>query len=820
MISLLWVCLPAHAAPPLTSEQLQILEQLPPEQREKLLRAIQGNAAPEQETPPPEAAQPQPREPTSPSKIEAETGTAAETKESLHTSSGAEGAGKQNLRQPLRQFGYELFAGVPSTFAPATDIPIPADYVIGPGDTVQVQLFGKENIEHRLSVTREGMLLFPGIGPIQVAGLKFSRLQDLIAMRVQKQFIGVKASVTLGTLRSIRVFVLGDVERPGSYTVSALSTLTNALFVSGGVKKIGSLRNIQLKREGQIISQMDLYNLLLRGDTSGDVRLLPGDVIFVPPLGKTAGIAGEIRRPAIYELKDERAVQDLIAMAGGLLSDAYPQGAQIERIQENRERTVLDTDLSKPEGLHTVLSDGDVVKIYSILDKVERVVFLSGHVQRPGSYQWVPGMRLTDLIPSMLDLLPDVDSRYLLITRENLADRTIELLSADLAAALKEPESDADPELRPRDTVTVFSIQGGRETVIGPLLDRARAQSAYDRPAREVVVSGMVHHPGRYPLVPNMKVSGLLSAAGGLTDSAYTLEARLTRFTTVAGGERRQELLSVDLAGVLREDRGKDLLVAPYDQLVVSRIPKWDMAGTVKIRGEVRFPGEYPIVRGEKLSELLKRAGGLTDEAFPKGAVFLRESVRVREQAHLDRLADQLERDLAVASTQSQDLGKTAVAIAEGRILLQRLRAAKAVGRVAIDLDSLTSGRGDYDVSLQDGDQLHIPQKPDEVTVVGEVYYPTSHLFNKKLGRNDFVRLSGGVSERGNSRAVYVVHADGSVSAPSGWFHRSDRVGPGDTVVVPLKVERISTLKLVTDVTQVLYQLAVSAAALKVLGVF
>ena len=252
--------------------------------------------------------------------------------------------------EALRPFGYDLFAGVPSTFAPVSDIPLPSEYVVGPGDRFEVQLIGNTKSRQSLVVNRDGRIMFPELGPIAVAGLKFDAAKARIEARVSEQMIGTQAIVSMSDLRSIRIFVLGEAERPGSYTVSGLATITNALFASGGVKKIGSLRNIQLKRGGALVTRLDLYDLLLNGDTSNDVRLLPGDVIFIPPVGDTAGVAGAIRRPAIYELRGESKASDLLYLGGGLMPDADPKLATIERIDESRERVVLDVDLSSAHG--------------------------------------------------------------------------------------------------------------------------------------------------------------------------------------------------------------------------------------------------------------------------------------------------------------------------------------------------------------------------------------------------------------------------------------------------------------------------------------
>ncbi len=259
----------------------------------------------------------------------------------------------------LKPFGYDLFTRVPTTFAPATDIPVPAEYVVGPGDTFEVLLVGERGGRYTLTVGRDGTVDFPQLGPIAVAGLRFASAKDLLEQRVAEQMIGMRASVSMGALRSIQVFVLGEAEQPGSYTVSGLSTITNALFASGGVKPIGSLRNIQLKRNGQVVRTLDLYDLLLNGDTSGDVRLLPGDVIFIPPVGTTVAVEGEIQRPAIYEVKPGAVASEILYLSGGLTPTADPRSATLERIDERRNRTVVDVDLTTPQGRGVRLQTGD-----------------------------------------------------------------------------------------------------------------------------------------------------------------------------------------------------------------------------------------------------------------------------------------------------------------------------------------------------------------------------------------------------------------------------------------------------------------------------
>ncbi|MDP2761955.1 MAG: polysaccharide biosynthesis/export family protein, partial [Sideroxyarcus sp.] len=294
----------------------------------------------------------------------------------------------------LQQYGYELFASDPNTFAPVTNIPVPPEYIIGPGDEIKVQLFGKDNKELLLTVDREGAVSFPQIGPISVAGLDFAQSKALLAEQIKQKMIGVSASITMGQLRTIRIFALGDVYRPGSYTVSGLATLSSALFASGGVKKIGSLRSIELKRNGRKVATIDLYDFLLRGDTSKDVRLLPGDVVFVPPIGDTVSIAGEVVRPAIYELKKENTVAEVLKLAGGLMPKAYLEKALIERIAARGEQKIVNLSLLG-DGANERTRNGDVIKVFSGTEFEKNQILTIGNLKRPGKYAWEEGMRVS-----------------------------------------------------------------------------------------------------------------------------------------------------------------------------------------------------------------------------------------------------------------------------------------------------------------------------------------------------------------------------------------------------------------------------------------
>ena len=722
--------------------------------------------------------------------------------------------------QALQPFGYDLFAGMPSTFAPATDVPVPSEYIVGPGDTLQVQLIGNTKGRYALVVGRDGRINFPELGPIPVAGQRFEEVRQELESRVREQMIDTQVSVSMGELRSIRIFVLGDAETPGSYTVSGLSTITNALFFSGGVKKIGSLRNIQLKRAGRTVTTLDLYDLLLTGDTSGDARLLPGDVIFVPPIGATVGLAGEVRRPAIYELKNETSASQLLQLGGGMLPDADPTIATLERVNSQRHRVTVDVNLAEAGGRNLPLQAGDTLRVPTIRPILEDSVVISGHVHRPGEYQFTPGMRLTDIISSLDELESNADQRYILVRRELPSDRRMRVFSADLESALARPESAANFELAARDQIFVFDRESGRDRIIEPLMRELQMQSRIDEPTQEVSIAGKIKIPGKYPLEPGMRVSDLLRAGGSLDEAAYGGQAELTRYQVSSSGARQAELIEIDLRKALDGDPSADLALRPFDYLVIKEVPLWAAQEEVEIRGEVRFPGRYPIHRGETLRSVMARAGGLTDLAFVDGAIFTREELKERERKQLATLATRMESDLAQASLMSaQEAGRDAgQALAVGQSLLATLRDAKPVGRLVIDLDRATAATvgSEQDIVLKDGDRLLVPRVVQEVTVIGEVQSATSHLFRKDLARDDYISMSGGLTPRADEEHVYVVRADGSVVTRSGgaWFNSGGvNIKSGDTIVAPLDTERMRPLPFWIAVTTIIYNLSIAAAA-------
>jgi protein involved in polysaccharide export with SLBB domain len=736
----------------------------------------------------------------------------------------------------LKPFGYDLFDHSLSTFAPVTNIPVPADYTVGAGDELEVQLYGNQNRSYRLTVDRDGRVVFPELGPIGVAGQRFATVKDELEQRVARQMIGVKASVSMADTRAIRVFVLGEAQVPGSYTISGLGTMLSALYAAGGIKPIGSLRDIQLKRQGAIVRHLDLYDLLIRGDTAGDAKLLPGDVVFVPPLGETASADGEVRRPAIYEIHPGATVEDLVQLAGGLTPDADVRGAMLNRIDDNGSRRVVAVDLNSRQAAGRPLSNGDLLRVSRLRPTLDSAVHLQGYVFTAGAVAFQPGMRLLDVLPSVDALRPDADLHYVLIRREVPPDRHIEVVSADLAAAVARPGSTANLPLTARDEITVFDLQSGRDRIIRPLMDELRMQSSISAPAQVVRVDGRVRVPGQYPLEQGMRVTDLIRAGGSLSDSAFGGEAELARYAIVNGESRQTELIRIDLAAVLRGDPKANIPLQAFDSLSIKEISLWGEQEQVVLDGQVKFPGTYSIKHGETLKSVLQRAGGLTQYAFPEGSVFTRVELQQREQDQLNFLGQRMQTDIATMALQvtagaqlsqgsSNGSSGAAGALAIGQTLLGQLRNTPAVGRLVIDLPRLMEepvGSED-DVMMRNGDHLIVPRYQQEVTVIGEVQSVTSHLYRANLTRSDYIALSGGMTSHADSGRIYVVRANGSVVAHSGHFFQVNteamKIHPGDTIVVPLATDQLPPLPMWEAVTTIMYNLAVSVAAVHSLSI-
>jgi len=844
---------------------------------------------------------------------------------------------QQTIQSNLEQFGYELFSQVPSTYVPVTNIPVPSDYILGPGDTLIVQLFGKTNVEYKLVVNREGQVLLPELGPVQISGLTFDEVKGNLKSRFELQVFGTKAAITMGDLRTIKIMVVGDVVRPGSYTIAGLTSLMNALLNSGGVKRTGSLRNIQLKRNGRLISRLDIYNVLLHGNTRNDIRLANNDVIFVPPIGPTIGIGGEILRPAIYELKNESNLGEILDMAGGLLPSASIQSSHIDRIKNGQYHTLINLPASINQARQTSVKGGDLIRIFPIKKLIDDVVLLSGHVLRPGGYQLLPNMRVSQLLGSSLNLRtnadtqfallkrelrkqrkiavhyldlkqiltqegsnadqflkprdevivfdlakdrsktindlvkslttqsnndyppmvfsiaghvrfpgtfplqyaarfldvlkiagnakPGLDRNYALIARKSFPDNRLEMFSVSLNEASKNPNSEHNPIIHPEDKLFLFGMNNNRNNMLKEEIKRLKIETPYGKKSPIVTINGNINQQGDYPLEPGMRVNKLLLAAGGLKESSYGIEAQLTRYQLINGEYHIAEHKPINLSAILNGNQKANLILHPHDHLSIHTKPQWKNKRSIKLQGEIKYPGRYVIENNETLCNVIQRAGGLTHKAFPFGAIFIRESIRQKQQKSLNRIQDNLD-DLLVQlhlSPSSRNNEKMPAGEQKHQIdkVIKKLKRAKAQGRMVVDLEKIKNCDEQADILLEDKDQLIVPQLAYEVSVMGEVYHPSTHSYDRTKGSSDYINLSGGPTILAKQDHAYVVQANGEINSvrEKAWFedYKNIPVKPGATIYVPLNMDRINKLETAQSWSEIIFHLALSAASVGVM---
>ena len=722
----------------------------------------------------------------------------------------------------LRQFGYDVFNRSVSTFAPVTNVPVGPDYVIGPGDAFTLTMWGRADGQFALQVDRDGQIVLPEVGALKVWGMKFGDLEAYLHHELSRKYTDFKMSVTMNRLRSIQVFVVGEAKTPGTYTISSLATVINSLMAAGGASKNGSLRNIRLMRASRAPVVIDLYDFLLGGDPTKDARLQDGDTIFIPLLGPVVGVAGSVKRPAIYELTGPTTLQKALELAGGVTMAGWLQCVQVERIDNHQRRVVVDFDISPGTAgndmaatTDTLLRDGDVVKVFPVLARQTQVIILEGHFTRPGKYAWKPGMRLKDILSSYDVLLPQPNVEYGEILRLVPPDEhpvTIPFNPGQLLAGV--PSQNL--ELAQYDTIRAFQWD--------------------ERVCEKVTILGMVYEPNEYRLVPEMRVHDLIDAAGGLQKNAYLRTAEITRRHISQDGVAT-ETIEVDLEKAIAGDPENDLLLQDYDHLVIRPIPNLQMGLTAEIAGEVRFPGIYPIQKQETLSSLIERAGGYTELAYLPGAVFTRESAMAIQRSRMETMISEIEQSMLSSSQESisgaldADTAKAQeAALATKKELLAKLRAAQITGRVVVRLDALEEFKGSkYDLELEDGDTLVVPQTPGVVYVIGEVFNPTSLLYERGETVRYYLNRVGGMTKDADKKEVSVIKADGSVISmaqgsrgrlvywdkeynqwSTGGF-MNYRLQPGDTVVVPRKIDKTQWMRNTKDITQILFQIAVAA---------
>ncbi|MDA1352820.1 MAG: SLBB domain-containing protein [Proteobacteria bacterium] len=741
----------------------------------------------------------------------------------------------------VQRYGVSLFDKEVSTFAPTDDASVPDNYRLGAGDQLAIQLFGSESDQYDLQITRDGQISFPKLGPITVAGLTYEDARELIQSRVKDQIIGAQATISMGRLRAINIFMAGEVAVPGAYSVSALTTITQALFQAGGIGDIGSLRNIQVKRNGLTVETFDVYQLLLKGDASGDVRLQSGDVVFVPPYAGIVDVEGAVKRPMIYEFIDGESVADAVAMAGGLNQDAYSAAiAVVSKAIGKSLPGAKNIDLTQAERETTGLRDGDKIRVPQSTENLENAVTLKGAVVRPGVYGWVVGQKIADILSSIpSDLKPYADLGYALVVRQKNAQLDIEVLQINLATALNGKGSQDNILTRPRDQIIVFSqasvsdittvdadadadtdteaeaeiTSSQRLALLRPIIEKLKSQARSGEPVQTISISGAVKSPGDYPLSRDDTVATLIAAGGGLQDSVYLDSAELRRLYLGQNNEILSRYIDLNLTTELMSSSGT--VLQSRDHLYVRALPDWNPTNAVTVEGEVLFPGSYRIRKNETMTDVIERAGGLTASAFYEGAVFTRESVAKQESLRSKEFAQSIIRDFASSQLTKED---NTVGIDEIKAIADTLEKFEGAGRLLVDIGAAMSGDSVADITLEDGDTLTIPPRVSTVTVVGEIRRPGTHSFQSELDLEDYLGLSAGLTARADDKELYIVRADGSVLRPTkSWTlfaGGNTSLNPGDTIVVPINTGYTDNLTLWRDITQTIFNTTAGFASM------
>ncbi|MGD0095164.1 MAG: SLBB domain-containing protein [Terracidiphilus sp.] len=725
------------------------------------------------------------------------------------------------INQILPIYGASLFNRVPSTFAPLDFAPVPPNFVVGPGDELRVRIWGQVNFQNNLRIDRSGDVFLPQIGLVHVEGLRFSELDQHLRSAIGRVFHNFDLTVDVGQIRAIQIYVSGEARRPGVYTVSSLSTLVDALFASGGPSLQGSMRKIQLRRDGAVVTEFDLYRLLIRGDKSTDAALQSGDVIFIPPVGPQVAVTGSVRKPAIYEMLSSETLGDVIGHAGGASSIAAGSRISIERTGDHRDRHAMEVAFD-PNGLTVPLADGDLVRVYSIVPAYQHTVFLRGNTANPGRFAWHAGMRVSDLIPDKEALI----TRDYWWRRAQFGLPASEFEAASDFDSSRQPEENNATNLKPLDQEqTRGSQQAEAQNAAGDRGAEQRASSASLASAQTPVDAQTAKS--------KQKRLAETGAPAPEIDWDYAVIERLDPQTL------KTVLIPFDLGGVvLRHDTSQDLTLNAGDVVSVFseadiHIPSAHQTRTVILDGEFAHAGAYTALPGETLRQLVDRAGGLSPNAYLYGSEFTRETVRAVQQARIDEYARDLSErihrtNLAIASSSvnaTQDAASSAAAQASEQALLANLRQIRATGRIVLEIkpeDISTSSLPD--IPLEDGDRFAVPPVPSSINVVGAVLDQNSFVYKRTSRAGIYLRLAGGPSRDADRSHEFIIRADGEVvsrdrekSLWAGDEFSNLRINPGDTIVVPEKIFKPTALRGLIEWSQVFSQLAFGAAALNVI---
>lgn len=756
-----------------------------------------------------------------------------------------------SVGRPLPLFGQSLFVQAPSTFSPVDFMQVPSDYIIGPGDELQIRIWGQVEASLRVIVDRSGQIYIPQVGQISVAGLHYGDLEQHLKAEISKIFKNFNVTANIGRLRSIQVVVVGNARYPGTYTISSLSTLVNAIFASGGPTPQGSLRHILVKRDGVTITDFDFYDLLIKGDKSKDVRLLPGDVLYIPHVGPLVAMAGSVNSPAIYEAKENSTLDDLVEVAGGLSTVADTSKITIDRFVDHEARKTLEFPYDK-ESRTLLLQDGDIVRVFSIVPRFEDTVTLRGEVSNPGRYPWKPGMRISDLIPNAQALL---SRRYWRNRAAIVNGRATEYpvrppTPANNRSTVNQPPANGTttnggPAAGMTNTNVPDSSNSNLQenlpegTGSSNLGDAIVAQSQQNPTASDASKTGAQQPSSTNPM----------PGASGSNPNPNTVKdvaEDVRRYAPEINWDYAiiQRVNPIDLTSkliwmsprkaILEHDPASNLELQPGDIVTIFSqrdisVPQTERSQYVIVEGEVVRPGVYKLETNETLRSVLQRAGGLTPNAYVYGSQFTRESARVDQQRSLDELANSMEvqiRQSAVTVAASTNPGDLPQMLAAQEAIISQLKSVRASGRVALPVRPRDKTLTDFpDMVMEDSDRLSIPHTPSTVSVVGDVYNPGSFIYETRNTTGAYLEVAGKGKPQSDMHHAFVLRANGIVVAANnvnGVFKgtKFDRIRlyPGDQIVVPYKLPTGAFVRGLRDWTQIASQLAITAAALAIVA--
>ncbi len=672
------------------------------------------------------------------------------------------------------------------------------DYILGPGDVLIVYLWGKMQQTFPLAIDAEGTIFLPEVGPVQLTGITFSQAEEIIRQKLEEHFTNFKISVSMGRLRLIPVFVFGEVKTPGAHMVSAQSTVMQVLFTAGGPTKMGTLRGIELMREKEKFL-IDLYQILISGEKSVDIQVRENDVIMVPPIGDVVAVKGSVKRPAIYELTSTIALSQLIEIAGGLSAKGYAHRLRLERVVDHEKMVVEDLEFENTEDLRNrtkqiEIREGDTVNIFPIAPIRYQYVSIEGNVLYPGDYEWREGMDIKELLEKAGGFAPRTYlSRADLIRGTNKGFQEIPINLSKLIQGDPAPNM----TLQQWDRLRVYDLEAVT-------------------PTQFVEIQGPAQRPGPYPLTVGMRISDLLFKAGGLEPRGDLETAELFRSVP----EKGIELINVNLGEVLKnKGSDQDLPLQENDQLFVRVVPEYWQQIKVKVSGEVVYPGEYVVQKGERLSSLLERTGGLTQYAYPEGAVFRRVSIQLMQQELFQKFLKteqgtvlQEQSSLGMGFPVGQAEARTKLVEFQEKQLNETKQGGIFTGRLMIHLKSLEPLKGsDDDVILQQGDSLFIPAVPSYVLVVNNLQQVMAVTYEEGKGVEYYLKKVGGLQKYDDGRAIYVITPAGELISR---FVKTMPIHRGDTIVIPQKIQyKTPTGLLVKDTISTLYQIGLGAIA-------